>query len=160
MFQDATFWVLIAFVVFVALVWRKASLTIGQMLDARAEKIRNELEEAQRLREDAQAALASFQRKQRDALKEAEGIIAHARDEAERLRKSAQADVEAGLKRREQQALDKIAQAEVAALAEVRNLTVDIALSASRRLMAQSMDESKSTMLIDAAIKDLPKHLN
>jgi F-type H+-transporting ATPase subunit b len=160
MINAPEFWVAVAFVIFVALVWKKASAAITGMLDARAEKIRAELDEAQRLREDAQALLANYQRRQRDALKEAEAVIAHAREEADRLRTQAGTDLEASLKRRESQAMDRIAQAEASALAEVRNLTVDIAVSASRRILESGIQPAQADKLIDQSIADLSKHLH
>ena len=117
MFQAAEFWVALATIIFAVFAFRPGAKAVTAMLDDRADKIRQELEEAQRLREDAQATLASYQRRQRDALKEAEDIIAHAREEAERLRLHSTADLEAAMKRRETQAMDKIAQAEALALA-------------------------------------------
>jgi len=160
MINAPEFWVAVAFVIFVALVWKKASAAITGMLDARAEKIRADLDEAQRLREDAQALLASYQRRQRDALKEAEAVLAHAREEAERLRSQAGTDLEASLKRRENQAMARIAQAEAAALAEVRNLTVDVAVSASRRILETGIQPAQADKLIEQSITDLPKHLH
>lgn len=154
------FWVAIAFVIFVVLAFKKASQAITGMLDQRAERIRQELDEAQRLREDAQSTLAGYQRRQRDALKEAEAIIAHAREEAERIRTQSTRDLEAALKRRESQAMDRIAQAEAQALAEVRNLTVDIAIAASRRLLAENIAAAQADTLIDQSIAELPKHLH
>lgn len=160
MFYTAEFWVLVSFIIFVALVGRKVWAMLTGILDSRAERIRQELDEAQRLREDAQSTLATYQRKQRDALKDAEEIVARAREEAERLRRQAETDLEASLKRREQQAMDRIAQAEATALAEVRNLTVDLAVAASRRLLTEGMDEARQKALVDQAIADLPKALH
>ena len=97
-------------------------------LDGRSETVRDELEEAQRLREDAQHTLAEYQRKQRDALKEAENIITEAQNEALRIKEAADLRTEELLKRREQQALDMIASAEAQALADVRSLASDIAI--------------------------------
>lgn len=154
------FWVAISFVVFVFLVWKKAKVAILGALDARAEKIRAELDEAQRLREDAQSALAAYQRRQRDALKEAEAIIAHAREEAARIRAQAAAELEAALKRRESQAVDRIAQAEAAAVNEVRHLTVDLAMQASRKLLTEGITAKQADALIDQSIAELPKHLH
>jgi len=154
------FWVFLAFVVFVFLVWKKAKAAILGALDARAEKIRAELDEAQRLREDAQSALAAYQRRQRDALKEAEAIIAHAREEAARIRAQAAADLEAALKRREVQAVDRIAQAEAAAVNEVRHLTVDLAVQAGRKLLTEGITAKQADALIDQSIAELPKHLH
>lgn len=160
MFYSPEFWVLVAFVIFVALVWKKAKTAIFGALDERAEKIRRELEEAQRLREEAQALLAQSQRKQREALKEAEEIVSHAREEAERLRLTAEADLDAQMKRREAQALDKIAQAEASALQQVRDMTVDVAIEATRRILSERMDERQSAALVDDAIRGLPQNLH
>ena len=160
MFQAAEFWVALATIIFAVLAFRPAAKAVTAMLDDRADKIRQELEEAQRLREDAQATLASYQRRQRDALKEAEDIIAHAREEAERLRLHSTADLEAAMKRREAQAMDKIAQAEALALQEVKNLTVDIAVAAGGRLLVQNLDAQQSAKLIDASIADLRRNLH
>jgi F-type H+-transporting ATPase subunit b len=84
-FHDPEFWVLVAFVIVVVVGFIKLGPGIGKALDDRAERIKSELDEARRLREDAQKTLAEYQRKQRDALKEAEAIIAHAKAEAERI---------------------------------------------------------------------------
>ena len=86
--------------------------------------------------------------------------IAHAREEAERLRLHAAADLDSSMKRREAQAMDKIAQAEALALQEVKSLTVDLAIAASGRLIAENMDAAQSAKLVDAAIADLPRNLH
>ncbi|HYC02001.1 MAG TPA: F0F1 ATP synthase subunit B [Azospirillaceae bacterium] len=161
MLENTTFWVLVAFVVFVGGVWLKGGFAaLGRMLDARADKIRQEIEAAQKLREDAQAALAQYQRKQRDALKEAEAILASAREEADRIRRQAAVDLEQSLKRREQQAMDKIAQAEAQALQQVRDLAVDVAVAAAERLLVQTVDQTRSDQLVNQAIAELPGKLH
>ena len=154
------FWVFVAFVIFMALVWKKASAAIGTMLDGRAERIRSELDEAERLHKDAQALLNGYQSRLADAQKEAEAVLAHAREEAARLRSQAGSDLEASLKRRETQAMDRIAQAEAAALAEVRNLTVDIAIGASKRVLSGGLPAAQADKLIEQSIGELPKHLH
>jgi F-type H+-transporting ATPase subunit b len=158
--QSAEFWVLIAFLILVGAVAKKvwAALTAG--LDARAGRIKSHLDEAEKLREDAQSLLAEYQRKQHAAAEEAAGIVAQAKAEAERIREQAEADLEQALKRREQQAIEKIAQAEVEALGEVRNQAVDLAMAASRRLLADNIDEGKAARLVDEAIKDLSGRLH
>jgi len=160
MLNTAEFWVAVSFVIFLALVWKKASAAIGTLLDGRAEKIRAELDEAERLHKDAQALLNSYQRRQADALKDAEAVLAHAREEAARLRAQAGTDLEASLKRREAQAMDRIAQAEAAAVSEVRNLTVDVAIGASRRILAGGLQAVQADRLIEQSIAELPKHLH
>lgn len=159
-FYDPEFWVLVAFVLAIALVWRRANAAIGQSLDARAAKIKAELDEAQRLREDAQQALATYQRRQRDALKEADAIVAHAAAEAQRLGQQAARDLEAAIERRQRQAEDKIHQAEAKALAEVRSAAVDVAMAAARRIIGESLDAKRGAQLIDDAIQALPQRLH
>lgn len=158
--SGSTFWVFVAFIIFVALIVWKARGAVTSALDGRAEAIRAEIDEAQRLREEAQALLADYQRKQRDALSEAEGMLRAAEEEAGRLRARAEQDLADSLKRREQQALDRIAQAEAAAQAEVRNMAVDMAVSATRKLLEEKIDGAKASDLIDDAIKDLPGKLH
>lgn len=155
-----TLWVAVAFVIFVALAWRPAVRMIGGSLDARSARIRAELDEARKLREEAQSLLAEYQRKQRDALKEAEDILAHAKGEAERLRHEAAANLEAALARRERMAMDKIAQAEAQAVADVRNRAVDVAIAATSRLLAETVDARQSDALIDRSIDDLRRKLH
>lgn len=155
MLQSTTFWVLVASITFVVLVWTKAKGAILGALDARAERIRQEIEQAQALREEAQSMLAQYQRKQRDALKEAENIIAAAREEADRIRRTAAEELEGSLRRREAAAMDKIAQAEAQALQQVRDLAVELAAAATERLLVENMDQSRRDRLVDEAIKDL-----
>jgi F-type H+-transporting ATPase subunit b len=158
--QSAEFWVAVAFVLFVIFMLWKAAKPMMAGLDARAERIKNELDEAKRLREEAQKLLADYQRKERDAAKEAEAMLAHAREEATRLREKAAEDLKASVKRREQQALDRIAQAEAQAEAQVRAQAVDLAVAATRQILADKLDETQAARLVDEALKDLPGKLN
>jgi len=160
MIESPEFWVAVAFVILVAGAGRTIWRRVAGALDGRAEAIKGELEEAQRLREEAQHLLAEFQRKQRQAVEEAEGIVAHAEEEAERLRQRAARNLEAAVARREQQAKDRIAQAEAQALADVRAVAVDAAIGAARRLIADSLDAKRGGALIDDAIKELPDKLH
>jgi F-type H+-transporting ATPase subunit b len=160
MLQDPTFWVAVAFLCFVVLAARPVSRALSGALDARSSRIRNELNEAQALREEAQKTVAEFKRKQRDALKEAEQILDHAKIEAKRLAERAERDLEAALERREQAALDKIAQAEAQALQEVRDQAIDVALMATAKLLADNLGPERSGAMIDRAIRDLPGKLH
>lgn len=160
MLHDTNFWVAVAFVIFVVLAYKPVMKQVGGALDARAERIRLQIEEAQQLREDAQALLATYKRKQRDALKEAEDIVAHARDEAKRTQERAAAELEASLKRREAQALEKIAQAEAKAVQEVREKAVDVAMIATRKLLAEQLDAKAANSLVDDAIAQIPTKLH
>jgi len=153
MLQDPTFWVAVAFLCFVVLAARPVSRALTGALDARSN-------EAQALREEAQKTVAEFKRKQRDALKEAEQILDHAKVEAKRLAERAERDLEAALERREQAALDKIAQAEAQALQEVRDQAIDVALMATAKLLADNLGPERSGAMIDRAIRDLPGKLH
>ncbi len=158
--QDPTFWVLVAFIIFIAATARPIFRLATAGLDKRADKIRADLEEAEKLREEAQDLLAGYQRKQRDAIGEAEAIIADAREEAERLGQQGLEKLQASLERREKQALERIAQAEVQALDTVRAKTVDMALDATRDFLSHELKSKQADALIDTAIKDLPGKLH
>ena len=160
LFAQPEFWLAIAFALFVGLLARPVGRKIGDALDGRSKKIETEIEEAARLRDEAQALLASYQRKSREALKEAEDILANAEAEAKRLAEEAAVELAASLKRREQMALEKIAQAEARAVDDVRNAAVDVALAATRELIQKNLDTGKANALVDAAIGELPKKLH
>ena len=158
--QDPTFWVLVAFVIFIAATARPISRLATAGLDKRADKIRSDLEEAEKLREEAQDLLAGYQRKQRDAIGETEAIIAHAREEAERLSQQGLEKLEAALERRRKLALERITQAEAQALDVVRAKTVDMALDATRDFLSHELKGKQADALIDAAIKDMSGKLH
>ena len=159
-FSNPEFWVALAFVLVVILAYKPIMRAITGSLDARADKIRGQIEEARKLREDAQALLAEYQRKQREAMAEAEKIIAQARTDAARMKTEAEKELEHSLERRKQQALDRIAQSEAQALADVRNTAIDVALAAAERLIAGNLDPAKKNALADTAIKELQGRLN
>lgn len=158
--HNPEFWVAIAFLLVVAMVYRPAVKAITSTLDERAAKIRTQIEEARKLREDAQALLAEYQRKQRDAMAEAEKIIAQARGDAARLKIEIEKDLEHAIERRKQQALERIAQTEAQAVEQVRNTAVDVALAAAEKLIQSSLDPAKKQALADKAISELPARLN
>lgn len=159
-FANPESWVAITWLIVVALLARPVSKAIIKGLDARRDKIRERLAEAEKLRDEAQELLATYQRKQREALAEAEAIIAQAKAEAARLAQEAAAELDALVVRREHQAMERIAQAEAEATREVRNKAVDIAIDATRQLIANSLPKDKAAELVDAAIKDLPNRLH
>jgi F-type H+-transporting ATPase subunit b len=157
--RSPEFWILVAVLVLVALVWKPAKRMLLGGLDGRADRIRAELAAAQGLREEAERALASHQARQRQAAEEAAEIIAHAKAEAERITAAAARELEDALRRHQNLAEERIAQEEAKALAEIRSVTVDVAISAARRVIAAALDESSGGALIDAAIAELPAQL-
>jgi len=159
-FSNPETWVAIAFIIFVVLAGRPIARGIGKSLDTRAHRIKAELEEARALRDEAQKLLADFQRKQQAAMRDAEAIVAHARGEAERLKTEAAANLDAAFARREKMAMDKIAQAEAQAIADVRNHAIDVAVAAAEQLLKSKTDAQRGERLIDSAIAELERKLN
>ena len=160
LFADPTFWVAVSLLIFVALVWRPIAKAAPKALDDRAAKIKAEIEEAEKLRAEAQELLAQYQRQQREVAQEAESIVRHARDEANRMTEEGKAKLEAALKRREAAARERIRRAEEQAVAVVRARAIDLAIAATRQLLARRLTPAKDDALIDRAIKDLPARLH
>jgi F-type H+-transporting ATPase subunit b len=160
MFSSEYTWLTASLVIFLGLVMWKGLKPMLASLDARGERIRREIEEAQNLREDAQNLLAEYKRKQRDALKEAEEIVSHAKAEAEILRSAAEKELQEQLQRREIMAVEKIKQAEAQAVAEVRSQAVEVAAAAAAKLIAENINEAKASDLTMQAIKDVSTRLN
>ena len=159
LFADPEFWVLLAVVVFVIVVWRPARRAVVGALDERATRIRGELEEARKLRDEAEQLLADYRQKEREAAADAQAIIAHARDEAARIATQSTRDLQQSLERRQRLAEERIAQAEAKALDEIRAAAVDVAIAAAREVIVSELDERRGVAMLDAAIAALPQRL-
>jgi F-type H+-transporting ATPase subunit b len=159
--REPELWVGVGFVMVVGLLlYVGVPKLIGGLLDARSAAIKAELDEARRLREEAQALLDGFKQKAAGAEREAEAIVVEARAEAERFAAESRAALKTLIARRAKAAQDKIGQAEAAALAEIRTLSADAAAAAAGKLIAARMDAKRTGELIAASIKDLPSKLN
>lgn len=159
MFHSPEFWVAVGFLILIALIVKPATRAIISGLDARIERIRSSIDDAAKLREEAQHLLADYQRKQRDAAKEIDELIAGAEAEAKTLATETAAKTEAALRRREELAKEKIAQAEAEALQQVRDTAIDLAIAATQRLLAERLDEAATARLTEDAIAELPARL-
>jgi F-type H+-transporting ATPase subunit b len=158
---EAEFWVAAAFVIFLGVLgYLGAHKLLLSGIDERRERIKSELDEARRLKSEAEALLAQYKRKQQDAEREAQAIVASAKTEAERLAAEAESKLEEFVARRAKIAENKIAQAEAQALAEVRSAAADAAVAAAERILARTVDEKVANDLIAGAIKDLERKLN
>ena len=158
---DATFWATAALFLFFALIaYLKVPGMMTKALDDRSDKIRNDLEEARRLREEAQQLLAEYQRKRNEAEQEAEGIIASAKREAEALAKDAERKTEDYITRRTALAEQKIAQAEGQALAEVKETAVDLAVEAAQSVIAKKMSGAASADMFKSSLAELKSRMN
>ena len=155
-YQDSAFWVVVPLVLFFALlIWKGVHGTVGQALDARAEKIKTELEEARRLREEAQALLASYHRKQKEAEEQAEAIIVKARKDAEIMAEQARKDLQERLERRASLAEAKIANAEAQALSDVKAKAAQTAVEVAQKLLTDNMTAANHTSLVKKGIDSL-----
>jgi F-type H+-transporting ATPase subunit b len=157
--HDPEVWVLLAVIVFAAIVWKPARNYVIGTLDERAMRIRGELDEARKLRDEAEQLLSEYQRKQREAAAEAQAIVAHAREEAERIAAQAARDLQLSLERRQRLAEERIAQAESKAIDEIRAAAVDVAINAAREVIVSDLDEQRGAALLDTAIASLPQRL-
>ena len=146
---------------FIALIiYLKVPGKVAAMLDARAEKIANELDEARRLREEAQALLASYERKQKEVEELAQEIVTRARAEAARAAEQGRAELEASIARRLKKADEQIASAEAAAIREVRDRAVAVAIEAAGKVIAGKMTGEAAEAYLAQAIKDVSAKLH
>ncbi|AXS39527.1 F0F1 ATP synthase subunit B [Breoghania sp. L-A4] len=159
--MDATFFALVALILFFGvIVWAKVPGKITGALDSRADAIRDELDEARRLREEAQSLLADYQRKRQEAEGEAEAIIAEAKREAEILTAETNAALEEMIARRTKAAESKIAQAESQAIAEVRARAADVAVLAAEKILTAKVTDAAADKLIADGIAEIKGALN
>jgi F-type H+-transporting ATPase subunit b len=154
-------WEYIGFGIVVALLlWKGVPGMIGKMLDQRSAAIAAELDEAKRLSAEAAALLTDYKKKAAGAEAEAAAIIKDAQAEAARFAADSRAALAQQIERRAKAAQDKIAQAEAAALNEIRGLAADAAVAGAEKLIAARMDAAKASSLIASGIKDLGEKLN
>ncbi|MGN6102890.1 MAG: F0F1 ATP synthase subunit B family protein [Devosia sp.] len=157
---DAEFWAIVALLIFIGvLIYIRVPGMITGILDRQIKKIEDELAEAARLRSEAEALLKSYAGKAKEAEAEAAGILAAARDEADRMAKEAAAALEQLIARRTKAVEEKIAQAEQQALAEVRGRSADVAVEAARVILENQM-ATKGEALVSQAIKDVAAKLH
>lgn len=159
--MDATFWALIGLIIFLGiLAYMKVPAMIAKSLDDRADAIKNQLEEARALREEAQQLLAEYQRKRKDAEKEAAEMVTAAEKEAANIVEEAKTSTAEYVKRRQALAEQKIAQAEREAVAEVRSSAVDIAILATGKLVGDSVDAKTASGLFKSSLEEIKTNMN
>ncbi len=158
--SDPKFWVAVSFFAMVALGYKKVSAFITGALDQRSAKIKAELDHARTLREQAEAVLAEYKKKQAEYLKEAETMLAKAREDATLLNKQAERELKDLLDSRMKQALEKIAREETQAIQDVRNHVVDIALAAARAAITNHVGKLTQEDLIKLALADIERKIH
>lgn len=159
--RNSDFVVLIAFVIFIGvLVYFKVPGMLGKMLDDRADNVRSELETARALREEAQTILAEFERKQKDVQEESQRIVAQAKADAEAAAVQAKEDLQASIERRMKAAADQITSAEEAAVKEVRDRAVQVAVAAAADVVRQGITPADADALIGESLKVVEQKLH
>lgn len=158
--HNTTLWVAFSFIIFVALAVKFGGKGIIGALDKKIAEIKSEIETAERLKAEAQALLAEFQTKQRDAEKAAAEIIEQAKASALAVQKMAENDLAETMERREAQLADRLKRIEEKAIADIQNHAADLALKATREIVEKTLDEKASTKLVDQAIASVAKYLN
>lgn len=157
--QDSYFWMTLACLIFLIVGYKFGRAPLLKLLDARTDKIRADLEEAEQLKEQAQELLASYQKKHRDAIQTAQKIMENARETASRLQREAESKLEESLERRETQLLERIARAQAQAVEDVRLQAANIATAAAAKVLREALADQDSK-LVDTAINDLSSRLN
>lgn len=158
-FANPRTWIGLAFVIFYLIFGRKLWAVITSMLDKRAADIQAELNEAQRLRAEAEAMLQEATAQREQALQDAKAMIEHAHSEAAQVATTARADAAEAALRRERMAMDRIGAAEKAAVTDVRQAAADIASRAAEQVIAQGFGAEADAQLVDRAIQGLPAAL-
>jgi F-type H+-transporting ATPase subunit b len=159
-FFDATFWAFVGLVIFLGIVAYVGGFkALTKSLDDRADRIRRELDEAKRLREEAEALRNSFKAKEEEARKEAAQIVAQAKIDADALMAETRAALAEQMKRRNKAVDERIARAEAQASADVKAAAIEAAIAASEKLIAENLDAKRQSALIDAAIAELPRRM-
>ncbi len=158
---DAEFWVAASFFIFIGiLIYIGVHKKIAEALDHRRDRIKAELDEARRLREEAQALLAHYRQKQKEAEGEAASILTGAKADAERMTLEAEAKMSEFVARRTKMAEAKIAQAESQALADVRAAAADAAVTAAERILKDTAKGNLADDLLASGIEDVKNKLN
>ncbi len=158
---DPIFWVMIAFIGFIALlIYYRVPGMIGKALDARAVAIRTDLDEARRLRDEAQALLADYQRKSREAEEETRTILEQAKREGQALAAETRKNLQESVERRTKMAEEKIERAEAQALSDVRTAAVDSAIAAAEKILKSRVSGATADALVENSISDLDGKLN
>ena len=158
---EAEFWVAVAFVILVGVLgYVQAHKRLFGSIDDRRERIKSELEEARRLKVEAEALLATYRRKQQEAESEAQTIIASAKAEAERLAAEAEAKIEEFVARHTKMAENKIVQAEAQAVADVRSAAAEVAVAAAETILARTVKDKVADDLLTKGIADIKAKLN
>ena len=157
-FSQPTSWTLVAFIIFVGIgLYLKAPKMITNLLDEQIQRVKKELSDAIELKEEANTLLAEYQRKKEDTLKEADDIIANAKERAQIYEQAALTKSEEIIKRQEAQSIEKINQAELQAMSKIQQTIVEQSINAAEKLVSEKISVEKSEQIFAESLKDIDK---
>ena len=158
--NDPYIWLVFSFAIFCGILWKKGKGAFLALLDKRIELIREEIKTAENLRTEAQELLAQYQRKHRDALKDAEKIISNAEKQAAAIQQKAESELNESIERRERQLKERLERMEQSAINQIQAYAADLAIKATAEIIAHKLDKKANEKLVDQAIKDIDKNLH
>lgn len=158
--HDTNFWVLISFVIFVAVFLKYGKAKVLQGLDDKIQTIKNDLQTAETLRVEAQEILAEYQRKQKDAVKEAENIIAEAKIKAQAIREHSEKEWSKTMSRREEQLNERLKRIEDNARSEIQTYTAKLAVNSTRKILQDNLSSKTDKQLVSDTLNQIPNSLN
>ena len=158
--HDSSIWLLISFLIFAGIVFKFGKGALLSMLDARIEAIREEIKTAENLRVEGQEMLAQYQRKHKDAVKDAEEIMTKAKTQADEIKKKAEKDLDDTIARREKQLQERLERMKQNAKDEILEYASNLAIAATSEIIADKLDKKANEKLVDQAIKDIGKNIH
>lgn len=158
--HDTKLWIAFSFIIFSVIAYMMGRKSITGALDNKIAEIKSEIENAERLRVEAQELLAQYQRKQRDAEKEAAEILSHAKEQAQQIKKQAEKELAESMDRREDQLAERLKRIEENAIAEIQSHAADLAVAASQEMIIKTLDDKLNASLNEGTIKNIAKQLN
>lgn len=158
--NDPAIWLLTSFIIFAFLVFKFGKAALLGMLDSRIKTIRDDIDTAENLRIEAQELLAQYQRKHRDAVKEAEGIVTTAKQHAKEIQRQAEKDLDETMQRREKQLEERLERMELSAIQEIQSYAANLAIEATAEIIANKLDKKTGEALVEQSIKDIDQKLH
>lgn len=157
---NTTFWYFLSFVVFVIMAYRFGAAAVTSQLDNQIQEVKKKIETAESLRVEAQELLAQYQRKQRDALKEADQIIDKAKESAEKIRAKSEADLEASIAKREEMVEKRITRMQEEAVHKIKTHAADLAMRAAQVMIEENIESGKDGGLMEESIKNISSQIH
>ncbi len=158
--NDTNLWVGFSFLIFAYIVYSKGKEAFISLLDTRIDAIKQEIDTAENLHTEAQELLAQYQRKHRNAVSEAEEIVANAKKHADVIRKDAEAELKVQMKRREKQLEERLDRMKGSAIVQIQQHAANLAIEATREIIADKLDKKANENLVDQSIKKLKENIN